>query len=312
MPSTTANWHWKNKNVTSWAKTWFEDELTKIVVEGEDSQSVKISSVSEMEGDVELGQRKSKLITIYDCKVQLKWTGTASDGADVSGKLTIPEVSHEITLDGLSDYVYEWSLNTSSSPAVDALYALAKARLPTALEAKFAEFPVAIIDKHGKDLTITGSGEPSRTGTPALAVASGSTASSAPAPHNPAPVKKALNTSTIVKEAQFMAAADDLFGLLTDEKRIPSWTRAAAQSTAQAGSPYSLFGGGVKGKYVSLTPGKEIVQTWALQSPAWPSDHEATLTTTFEQSSDSTKVTLTLSGVPKGMEDELTRNLDGY
>lgn len=26
-----------------------------------------------------------------------------------------------------------------------------------------------------------------------------------------------------------MAAADDLFGLLTDEKRIPMWTRAPAQ-----------------------------------------------------------------------------------
>jgi uncharacterized protein YndB with AHSA1/START domain len=27
----------------------------------------------------------------------------------------------------------------------------------------------------------------------------------------------------------------------------------------------------VKGKYVSVEPGKEIVQTWALQSPTWPS-----------------------------------------
>ena len=27
----------------------------------------------------------------------------------------------------------------------------------------------------------------------------------------------------------------------------------------------------MKGKYISLTPNKEIVQTWALQSPTWPS-----------------------------------------
>jgi activator of HSP90 ATPase len=33
----------------------------------------------------------------------------------------------------------------------------------------------------------------------------------------------------VVKEATFMAAADDLFGLFTDERRIPSWTRAPAQ-----------------------------------------------------------------------------------
>ena len=46
-----------------------------------------------------------RLITIYDCKVELKWQGKALDGTEVKGKLKIPEVSHEITLDGLSDYV---------------------------------------------------------------------------------------------------------------------------------------------------------------------------------------------------------------
>ena len=72
-------------------------------------------------------------------------------------------------------------------------------------------------------------------------------------------------------EANFQASADDLYSLLTDEKKIPAWTRNAAVSQAKPDTEYSLFGGGVKGKYVSLTPGKEIVQTWALQSPTWPS-----------------------------------------
>jgi activator of HSP90 ATPase len=40
--------------------------------------------------------------------------------------------------------------------------------------------------------------------------------------------------------------------------------------------------------------------------------HEATLTTTFAQSTDSTTVTFELVGVPTGMEDELRRNLEGY
>ena len=42
------------------------------------------------------------------------------------------------------------------------------------------------------------------------------------------------------------------------------------KSAAQPDSDYSLFGGGVKGKYVLLTQGKEVIQTWALQSPTWP------------------------------------------
>ncbi|KZT02340.1 uncharacterized protein LAESUDRAFT_752231 [Laetiporus sulphureus 93-53] len=315
MPASTANWHWKNKTVTPWAKAWFERELPTISVKGDGEENVSISKVVDVDGDVELGQRKSKLITIYDCKVVLQWSGTASDGTEVEGKLTIPEVSHEVTLDRLSDYAYEWSLETSSSPAVDALYALARARLPTALETKFAEFPAAIIETHGKDLTI--SAEPSRQASPAptgSAASKASASSSTAAVIKPA-VKKAassVNTATISVDAHFMAAADDLFDLLTNEQRIPAWTRAPAQSVAKPDTEYSLFGGSVRGKYISLTPANEIVQSWALQSPAWPDRHVAMLTTRLEQGSDSTKVTWTLSGVPLGMEEETTRNLQGY
>ncbi|KAJ7099590.1 activator of Hsp90 ATPase [Mycena belliarum] len=312
LAPSTANWHWKNKNVTRWGREWFERELTSISITGNDTEVVAISSVTDVDGDIELGQRKSKLITIYDCKVVCAWSGTASDGTEVKGTLTIPEVSHEITLDGLSDYAYSWSLTTASSPTVDALFTLAKSRLPAALEVKFAEFPVALVDTHGKDLTVHG--DPSRSGTSTPAASSSGASASAPAAPAPKPAEKKsnVNTTKISVEGSFMATADDLFGLLTDEKRIPMWTRAPAKSDAKADTEFVLFGGGVKGKYVSLTPPSEIVQTWALQSPTWPSGHYATLKTTIVQGSDSSTVTLSLDGVPTGMEDDVKRNLEGY
>lgn len=63
MAASTANWHWKNKNVTPWAKTWFERELTAISVKGDGEEEVSISEVVEIDGDVELGQRKSKYVS---------------------------------------------------------------------------------------------------------------------------------------------------------------------------------------------------------------------------------------------------------
>ncbi|KAI0062222.1 hypothetical protein BV25DRAFT_1870356 [Artomyces pyxidatus] len=311
MAYSTANWHWKNKTVTPWAKAWFERELVTVEVNGTTPEGgvISVERVVEVDGDAEIGRRKSKLITIYDCRVVVNWKGTASDGTEAAGKLVIPEVSHEITLDGLSDYVYEWSLTSDVTPAVNALYALAKQKLPAALEVKFAQFPTDLIETHGKDI-IVGSNEPSRTASPAPPTA----AASAPAPA--AAVKKAapqkVNTALVEVEATFHASADDLFGLLTDEKRIPAWSRAPAKSEAKPDTEYALFGGGVRGKYISLTPPKEIKQTWSLQSPTWPSGHEATLTTTLVQSTDSTKVTFSLDGVPTGLEDELRRNLEGY
>jgi activator of HSP90 ATPase len=61
LPVSTANWHWKNKNVTTWGREWFERELSAISVKGDtESEIVSVSNVSEVEGDIELGQRKSK------------------------------------------------------------------------------------------------------------------------------------------------------------------------------------------------------------------------------------------------------------
>ncbi|KAF9449585.1 hypothetical protein P691DRAFT_790771 [Macrolepiota fuliginosa MF-IS2] len=314
LPPSTANWHWKNKNITKWGTGWMKRELTTIAVSGDNGESAVISAVDEVDGDMELGQRKSKLITIFDTRISLSWAGTTSDGAEVKGSLTIPEVSHEIICDNLSDFVYEWSLSTSPSPEVNAVYALAKKSLPSALEAKFATFPQAIIDTHGKDLTV--SAQPSRTGTPAPSAAADKPAASVARSALSQPIRSgaeaAVNTTTVTVSATFQAAADDLFSLLTDEKKIPSWTRAPAVSAAKSETDYSLFGGGVKGKYVSLEQGKKVVQTWTLNSPTWPSEHYATLTTTFDQSTDSTKITWSLSGVPSGSEDEIERNLKGY
>jgi len=313
MAYSTANWHWKNKTVTPWAKEWFERELVTIKVEGSDGAVASVDHVVSVDGDVELGRRKSKLITIYDCKVVLQWKATTADGTEANGKLTIPEVSHEITLDGLSDYVYHWSLASQSSPETAALFDLAKSKLPTALETKFAAFPVDLIDTHGKDI-IVGSNEPSRTSSPAPPPSASAPAGSGvpvPAKKAAAPQRK-INTSTVEVEATFHASGDDLFSLLTDPKRIPQWSRAPAKSEAAPDTEYELFGGGVRGKYISLTPGKEIKQTWALQSPTWPDGHLATLTTLLEQSTDSTKVTFTLDAVPTGLEDEMRRNLEGY
>ncbi|KAK0463571.1 uncharacterized protein EV420DRAFT_1618587 [Desarmillaria tabescens] len=290
----------------SGGKDWFEQELTDLRVEGDvEGKAVWISKVSHVSGDVELGQRKVQVhfITIYDCELALEWTGTTSDANTKSVQLPPYHPSQLLHL--TPNHQFFWTLLTEPSPEVDDLYSMAKQRIPKILEDVFAKFPAAIFETHGKDLTV--STEPSRANTPGPAAATpAATSAPSPAPEAaPKPVKKepkAVNTATVTVDSTFKAAADDLFGLLTDEKRIPIWTRAAAQSAAKPDTEFSLFGGGVKGKYVSLTPPKEIVQTWALSSPTWPSDHVATLTTTLDQSEDSTKVTFTLSGVPLGME----------
>ena len=109
-------------------------------------------------------------------------------------------------------------------------------KLPALLEAKLREFPQAILDTHGKDVIVSGTPDDSRSGTPApsAVVAPEAPKTSTPVPAtkatNPTSTsKKTVNTGTVRVEGRFMASADDLFTLLTNEARIPAWSRAPAQ-----------------------------------------------------------------------------------
>jgi len=44
---------------------------------------------------------RARLITIFDCKIDMAWEGLASDGTEVKGRVVVPEVSHEVTVDRL-------------------------------------------------------------------------------------------------------------------------------------------------------------------------------------------------------------------
>lgn len=69
------NWHWVNKDVSEWTKQWFQDTLTKVQVEDGDVKA-GVSKVVSMDGDVDVSQRKGKVITIYDVKLVLEYSGT--------------------------------------------------------------------------------------------------------------------------------------------------------------------------------------------------------------------------------------------
>lgn len=65
---------------------------------------VSVDSISLFDGDVELGNRKGRLITIYDCQLTADWSGKLENGTEAKGSISFPEVSHEVQDEG-SEYV---------------------------------------------------------------------------------------------------------------------------------------------------------------------------------------------------------------
>ena len=68
------NWHWVNKDVSSWTKQYIEDSLKDITAE-QDGVTAKVDKLISMDGDVDVSQRKGKVITIFDVKLVLEYSG---------------------------------------------------------------------------------------------------------------------------------------------------------------------------------------------------------------------------------------------
>lgn len=105
------NWHWVNKDVRAWTQDYLTKELVGLKAERDDGTSAEISRLSSMDGDVDVSQRKGKVITIFDVRLQLEYTGKVpvkkkegsedddasaeGDTKEVTGNITIPEVAHD-------------------------------------------------------------------------------------------------------------------------------------------------------------------------------------------------------------------------
>lgn len=69
------NWHWVNKDVREWARQYLEQSLVGTSSEQGDV-SATVSKILSMDGDVDVSQRKGKVITLFDVKLQMEYQGT--------------------------------------------------------------------------------------------------------------------------------------------------------------------------------------------------------------------------------------------
>ena len=321
MSTWNKHYHWKTKNATPWTKEYFTKHLVGATYDLTKPQkgNVKIDSISHFEGDVELGNRKGRLITIYDCQLSLDWSGRLEDGkseegTEAKGTISFPEVSHEVEDEG-EEYKYRIEMTSSTSISTQSMLEAVRSQLVPSLLPFFHKFREELIASHAKDLGHEGSNDGTPTSgsgisTPKDGNASQNTSSisatKAPKKEDPS----SLSTTKVNVESDLSIRSDDLWDLLTNPGRIPMWTRAPAQLTLNPGSTFSLFNGNVTGSIISIDPTNKLVQKW--RAPQWPINHFGTLTTTLSQGDSSTKLTLSLEGVPLEEEDRSRDALDRF
>jgi len=310
------NWHWKQRELGGWAKTWMEQSLT-----GLSTGTTTIDNVKEIVEDCcTLGMRKSKLITVYDLKVIAAWSGKLdSEDTTIKGLITAIEVSHDMDID---DYVFEVIFEDPSAynnnSQAQKLRQDVQKNLAKLMAEKFQMLPKAMIDTHGKDMldaqaaSQNGGESPAASGTSTPVIKAATTATTAASTVS-APAKKekvAVSSAIVRTEGEFMASAADLFDLLTNASKVPTWSRNPATISLSPNSPISLFSGNITGTMLSSSSPTEFTQTW--RAPTWPEGHFAELTVKLEQGSSSTKLVLKMKDVPVGKEDETEKGLEIY
>ncbi|KAK9766068.1 Co-chaperone [Basidiobolus ranarum] len=304
------NWHWTEKNCAPWAKEYFTRELKDLEAQ-ENGITVKTTAVSKVTGDVDLNQRKGKIITLYDLSLTLDWSGTSEDGTEAKGKILIPEVAHDSELD---DYVFEVSIDEETREK-RVIKEVVRLKLTQVIRKKLALFTHDLIEAHAKDVYIeaaelrTSSPAPVA---PAVTEAPVKASLSNSATENKSAVNKPhkVNTTTMKDTIEFVASAHDIYETLLDQNRVSVWTRGSAKISKEINSQFELFGGNISGQIIEAVQDKRIVMKW--RSKTWPEDHYSKVTIELDQGSDGVKLQLVQEGVPLGQEDITRGNWKQY
>ncbi|KAL1952905.1 hypothetical protein VTO42DRAFT_3956 [Malbranchea cinnamomea] len=312
------NWHWVNKDASGWAKEYLSEKLTAISAEDkENGVSAKIDRLVSMDGDVDVSQRKGKVITLFDVQLRLEYEGKIGDDV-VTGTIKIPEVAHDTAED---EYVFDINIY-DDKPSKQPVKELVRSQIVPQLRAELAKLGPTLIAEHGKYIQHpAGSNPSSGFATPNYLPQTGTRAATSAESTKPTTTTTttttgtvSVNTTTVTADDEFRTTAEELYTTFTDPQRIAAFTRGPPRQFegAKVGGKFSIFDGNVTGEFVKLDEPNLIVQRWRLAQ--WPEGHYSTQEIKFDQNNVDRVTVLRVKweGVPIGQEDVVRRNWEGY
>lgn len=297
------NWHWVDKNCISWSRDYFKEKLVGISAQDGDA-AAKVTKVSSVEGDVEVCQRKGKVISLFDVAVNLDLEGTAGETA-VTGTIKIPEVMYDSEEE---DYQFTISLTPDNS-ATASVKTLVRNKIVPQLRKALHKFGSDLIATHGNEIQHTGN-EPIHWSLSEKTKANNSSKASVEDSKSKIFGVGVINTTTVTLKPIFSASPDELYNVFTKPDMVAAWSRSKPTLEVGPGGKFALFGGNVTGEFVELVQNKSIRMKWRLKE--WSPDHYANLSFTFVPGETQTVMETKWVGVPVDQQDKVEQNFENY
>lgn len=321
------NWHWVDKNCIGWARQYFAEKLPGLNTGEVSGKCAEVASVSSVEGDCEVNQRKGKVISLFDLKIVLLIKGHVDD-QHFDGSINVPEVAFDSEE---SDYQFEVSIYKETGKLNEVKPVIREKLLPQ-LRGIFQNFGKDLIAVHANDIQVpesqvkseftkTNSNGGDKVGSPSptssVTPSSISTSAGVASTKTSTPKTGSANRSSLHLEPTFNVPAIELFHTFLEKQRIMAWSRGSLQTRAagnelRTGDEFELFGGNVKSKLLESNEPKRMVFEWRLKE--WSEKIVSKLVMEFHESQEyhETKLQVSWSGIPVGEEDRVRGNFEEY
>jgi activator of HSP90 ATPase len=94
------DWHWKESDLTPWAKETLTSRLKALVLVEDESVRVVVTKASGFDGDVTVSTRKGRKIFFYDLAIDLEWSGEfkvppAESAFSCTGKIHLSDIEQD-------------------------------------------------------------------------------------------------------------------------------------------------------------------------------------------------------------------------
>ncbi len=303
------NWHWVDKNCTVWANEYLKEAFKTNIVSSNDKIMVKVKRVDSIEGDVDLNQRKGKVLYFYDLKIKCSWRAETLDKSiKANGTFTIPEFSNEVS--SPSELSFHVEITDDKNE-----YAIFRQNIASVIRDPvfklLGTFQSELERVHGSTILVPT--------TPNDRVPESATVAKEDFAHKNIPSyekepQKVLSVNSLKQDIEFFASPQDIMRVLINPDAITIWSRNPAYTTPVDSNSilYTLFQGHVQSVFSPIPKEDDLNLNFKWRLATWPKDYYSDVSIRLVPGSSSTTLKLEQHGIPLADYEQTKANWKEY